>query len=331
MRPGLNNFLWLLALALIAGCKSPAPSAVATLPGFQPAPFDEQTISYEIEPQIKVSINAPATLPKNRELKLIFYALPNGNTIDETIGRRKKPGDDWHFDIQQIGAQTRFLRRRLTNCSIVVVYLQAEQKSWPAWRKEHEAHPESIPKIFESIEEKFREFHPRVTLSSHSGGGSLICAYLRSQKKIPDNVERIAFLDSNYAYEISLKPKLLDWLRASKSHYLSVLAYNDAVALLNGKPFVSANGGTWGRSHAMLNDLAELNFSKEINDGLETYTALGGQVKFLLKENPERQIFHTVQVAKNGFIQSMLSGTSDEGVGYAYFGEPAYSDFEASQ
>jgi hypothetical protein len=47
----------------------------------------------------------------------------------------------------------------------------------------------------------------------------------------------------------------------------------------------------------------------------------------LLKENPERKIFHTVQVERNGFIQALLAGTADEGKGYEYFGERAYTNW----
>ena len=104
-----------------------------------------------------------------------------------------------------------------------------------------------------------------------------------------------------------------------------MLAYNDAAALLNGKPFVSARGGNWGRSHAMLDDLgARFKFTSQTNGGLETFTALDGRIKFLLKENPERKIYHTVQVERNGFIEAMVSGTTNEGAGYRYFGDRAY-------
>ena len=49
------------------------------------------------------------------------------------MGRTLAEGMDWHFDIQHTGAQTRALRaRRLANA--IVVYLEADTKSWPAWR-----------------------------------------------------------------------------------------------------------------------------------------------------------------------------------------------------
>jgi hypothetical protein len=50
--------------------------------------------------------------------------------------------------------------------------------------------------------------------------------------------------------------KLAEWLSGGADRYLSVLAYHDSLGLLDGKRFVSDNGGTWGRSHAMLDDLS---------------------------------------------------------------------------
>jgi hypothetical protein len=165
-------------------------------------------------------------------------------------------------------------------------------------------------------------------LSGHSGGGSLIFGYLNAVPDIPHDVVRIAFLDSNYAYDRALghNAKLAQWLNASPHHCLCVLAYNDAVALLNGKSFVSAAGGTWGKSHAMQHDLAEdFKFTTQTNADFQRFSALDGRVQFILKENPEKKIFHTVQVERNGFIHSMVSGTPNEGKGYEYFGPRAYS------
>jgi hypothetical protein len=122
--------------------------------------------------------------------------------------------------------------------------------------------------------------------------------------------------------------KLTDWLAASHQNHLCVLAYQDYVALYDGKPFVSEAGGTWGRSQAMLTDLrAQFSFTSSTNAGLETWTAASSQIEFLLKENPDHKILHTVQVERNGFIQSMLSGTAHEGVGYEYLGERAYANY----
>ncbi len=295
------------------------------------ASFGERVAQFTIEPEVRVHVNAPAEaeMASGRPVQLILYALPNGNTTEQTIGRTLKPGDDWHFDIQHIGAQTRFLRELVTNRTIVIAYLEAESKSWPAWRRKHG--DDGIPGIIGRIEGLFPAQPLEVVLTGHSGGGSFTFGYLNCVDCIPDDITRIAFLDSNYAYdaERAHDAKLLAWLEASPTHYLCVLAYHDSIALLDGKTFVSANGGTWGRSHAMLEDLGrKLSFDSRTNAaGLGMHSALDGRVQFLLKENPDRKILHTVQVERNGFIHAMVMGTPLENRGYEYFGERAYTNW----
>jgi hypothetical protein len=290
--------------------------------------FNERITSFTFAPGVKVRVNAPgeSSFTAGKKVLLIFYALPNGNTTDQTVGKALQPGDDWHYDIQHIGAQTRFLRDLLKDRAVVVVYLEAAARSWPAWRKQYGDKP--IPDIIATVKKLFAGREVETVLSGHSGGGSFIFGYLNAVDRIPDDVVRIAFLDSTYAYDRALghKDKLVKWLAASDHHCLCVLAYNDAVALLNGKPFVSAAGGTWGRSHAMQRDLAEdFKFTTQTNAEFERFSALDGRIQFILKENPERKIFHTVQVERNGFIHCMVSGTPNEGQGYEYFGARAYS------
>ncbi|MEJ0090482.1 MAG: hypothetical protein WDM80_12175 [Limisphaerales bacterium] len=292
--------------------------------------FGELICSFTFAPEVKILINSPAltNFTPDKPVLLVLYTLPNGNTTGQTIGRKPQPGDDWHFDIQHIGAQTRFLRELITNRTVVVAYLETEMKSWPAWRKKYG--DALIPGIVEHVKNFFRTNNLEIALTSHSGGGSFIFGYLNAVGKIPDDVVRIAFLDSNYGYDSALAhdETLIRWLMPSDQHFLCVLAYDDAAALLNGKPFVSTNGGTWGRSHAMLKDFSgEFKFTSRTNDGLETYSTLDGRIEFLLKENPEHKIFHTIQVERNGFIQAMLSGTTNEGRGYEYFGERVYTNY----
>jgi hypothetical protein len=290
-----------------------------------PAPREAIDI-LRIDPGVRIVINRPAAV-SSKSMLLVFYALPNGNTIEQTIGKAVQPGDDWHFDIQHIGAQTRFLRETIKDRAVVVAYLENERKSWPAWRREHG--DANIARILDAVLERFQETRPRIALAGHSGGGSLIFGYINSVSQIPDQVERIAFLDANYAYETDRhRDKLTAWLGASDRHYLVVLAYNDAVALLNGKSFVTATGGTWGRSHQMENDLeGPFTFTRNHTAEMQHFTALGGRIQFFLKENPARDVLHTVLVERNGFIESMLSGTGHEGAGYRYFGDRAYSRY----
>jgi hypothetical protein len=295
--------------------------------GFQQTnSLGERIASFTFDPEVRITINAPQKSEFNprKKLQLIFYALPNGNSTDQTIGRPVFPGDDWHYDIQHIGAQTRFLRKELSNRTIVVIYLENDLKSWPAWRKKHG--DELIPHIINGVRSIFNT-DVELVLSGHSGGGSFTFGYLNEVDAIPDDVVRIAFLDSNYAYDPALghKDKIVKWLKARDDHFLCVLAYNDAVALLDGKPFVSAAGGTWGKSHQMQADLAEeFRFDARSDSEFQRFSALNGRVQFVLKENPDRKIFHTVQVERNGFIHATLSGTAKENKGYEYFGDRAY-------
>lgn len=297
------------------------------------AHFGECEREIKLPDEVRVLINAPApdSFDADKPVLLVFYSLPNGNTIEQTIGKKAGPGDDWHFAIQHIGAQTRWLRQVITNKTIVVAYLEAGPKSWPAWRKQHGDW--RIGEILDGVRAIFAANKTELVLASHSGGGSLFFGYLNTVEQIPGEVRRIALLDSDYAYDSKLDAdKIKTWLAASDANHLCVLAYQDYLALLNGKPFVSENGGTWGRSHAMLDDLSgQFHFTCRTNGGLETYSALDGRLEFLLKENPERKIYHTIQVERNGFIQSMLSGTADEGKGYEYFGEKVYTNWIESR
>lgn len=306
----------------------PAPGSFAPdTGGFVPTGhFGERSAKFGFDPEVMAHINAPAVtaFALDKPVLLILYALPNGNTIAQTIGRMLKPGDDWHFDIQHIGAQTRFLRELIANRTVVVAYLEAGMKSWPAWRKQHG--DAEIPDIVGRVKKFFPGNQVEVVVTGHSGGGSFTFGYLNAVEHIPDDVVRIAFLDSNYAYNTTNHlAKLTHWLKASAAHHLCVFAYDDAVALLEGKSFVSAEGGTWGRSHAMLRDLgAQFPFTCQTNAGLETWLALDGRIQVLLKDNPDRKILHTVQVERNGFIHAMLTGTPLAGRGYEYFGARAY-------
>jgi hypothetical protein len=284
--------------------------------------FGERDISNTLPYGVKAHLNVPINPNSLLKPLLIIYALPNGNTTEQTIGKHLKPGDDWHFDIQHIGAQTRFLRRVLTNRTVSIAYLENDLKSWPAWRKKYA--DKGIPEIVGIVSATNTV---ETVLAGHSGGGSFIFGFLNAVPSIPTNISRIAFLDANYAYDASVGhlTKLCQWLTNGFGPHLVILAYNDAVALLNGKPFVTPAGGAWGRSHAMLVDIGTaFQFATSTNGMLQTSTALEGRIEFDLMENPDRKILHTVQVEKNGFIHAMLSGTENANNGYIYFGDRAY-------
>jgi hypothetical protein len=301
------------------------------LPGFVTSPyFNEQICMFKYEPGVRILINAPGAdiFDRHKPTEIVLFALPNGNTIEQTVGKKLDPGDDWHYDIQHIGAQTRFLRSQSGGTNLVVVYLETLQKSWPSWKSKHPEYPSVINSLVGYLTDLFSDYNPFVVLTGHSGGGSFTFGFLDSVDEIPNNIKRISFLDSNYGYDDTYGPKLLKWIKHSDEHFLSVIAYNDSAALYNEKPVVSATGGTWYRSKMMRDFLDnQFEFEELEDDDFITYTALDGRIKFILKKNPDRLILHTVQVELNGFIQGMVSGTSLENDGYKYYGQRAYSEF----
>ncbi len=320
-----------LAAVLLLSCGNAAVNA-QLLPGFRASGlFDEQQIIIENQALgTRILINAPMIgFGKDDRVLLVLYALPNGNTIEQTSGKKLREGDDWHFDIQHIAAQTRFLRRVVTDRTLVVAYLENSRKSWPAWSTGTPGYAEEVKRMADGISALFAPWDPELALNGHSGGGRFIFSYLDAVDRIPDSVVRIAFLDSNYGWENdSYGPKVVSWLASGKKRHLCTMAYNDSVVIYNGKPLVSPTGGTWYRSSIMRDYLSQSFWlKKHERDSLTWFASADRRIEFIFKPNPEGKIFHTQQVEYNGFIHSMLSGTRHEQKGYRYFGSRAYGDF----
>lgn len=282
---------------------------------------------FKLYDDVKITIDIPVNYSSSKKTIVVFYVLPNGNTTEQTRGKKIKEGDDWHFDIQHIKAQTKFVRNELKKKNIVVAYLENELKSWPAWKTKHTNYVAEVQHITDTIFQLFSAKEKVIYLSSHSGGGRFIFSYMDGVKEIPSYVERITFLDSDYGYEAAYLPILKTWLQNNKYACLIVFAYNDSVALLNGKRFVSDTGGTWYRSFLLLRDISSyFHFTKIRDDSLIVYQSTNKRVQFYFKTNPNKKIFHTVQVERNGFIHSILMGTNRESKRYKYFGDRAYTN-----
>ena len=328
----INVFTFLLILIpFIITNTSHGQTNYTRLSGFQNSPyFEEQILSLNYPNEIKIHINAPSPEMFNpdKPISIALFALPNGNTTEQTIGKIMEPGDDWHFDIQHIGAQTRFLRNHISKSNLVTVYLENEQKSWPTWKAKYSNHDEIIKGLVDYIRSIFNKYESTVILTGHSGGGRFSFSFMDAYSEIPTFVKRISFLDSNYGYEHTYGDKMINWLNSSSDNFLSVIAYNDSVALYNGAPVVSATGGTWYRSRMMKKYMSSFYIFTDSEDSeFIKYEALNGRIKIILKKNPQQLILHTVQVERNGFIQGMVSGTELEGVDYNYYGERAYSQY----
>jgi hypothetical protein len=307
--------------------------AAEPLAGFERSPQSgEQVTTWTADGGVTVHVNAPSPdlFDAAKPTRLILYALPNGNTIAWTVGKQVRAGDDWHFGIQHIGAQTRLLRELDSRHNIVTAYLEAQGRSWPGWRRKHPDNAARIAAIVTEIRDRFADWHPSIELTAHSGGGSFIFGFLNSADAISSDVTRIALLDANYGYsdDDHHGEKLLKWLTADKARVLSVIAYDDRNITLNGKPVVGPDGGTWRATHRMIARLGKDTGLTSMTVGDQVLNrGMDGRVEMILHTNPKNEILHTVLVEKNGFLRATLLGTKEESVAPPFFGEAAYGRF----
>jgi len=278
-----------------------------------------------IDSGITLTFDEPRNLDVSKPTKVIIFALPNGNTTAQTFGKKLAEAEDWHFDIQHIGAQTAFIRNADPKTNYIVVYFENNLKSWPAWRRKYVTSDEQIGRLVNQMLTSYQLYRPKLILTCHSGGGSFIFGYINSQVQIPSTVERIGFLDATYGYESERHGgKLKTWLKL-KNTSLQIIAYNDGVVLFNGKPLVSPTGGTWYRSKLMAEDLRN-DFKLNAYDFLDrlAWSNKKQLISFSLIKNTESKIFHTVLVEKNGFIHLVLNGTPFQSKNYQFWGDRAY-------
>ncbi|HEY9230422.1 MAG TPA: hypothetical protein VIP11_27465 [Gemmatimonadaceae bacterium] len=298
--------LALACVALVAAC-------VPRNTQLDPPTSGEHTRVLELDSGVTATIVAPSHIDVRQRVDLILYALPNGNTTAQTIGRTLAEGVDWHFDIQHIGAQTRALRTRGVPQAIVV-YLEANTKSWPEWRRVR-GYPQANARIVAMVDRLRREIGtpPKlsVTLTGHSGGGSLMFGFIEGQDTLPSWLDRIAFLDANYNFDARHGDKLATWLRRDAGHTLVVLAYDDREITLDGKKVVSDSGGTWRATQRML-DYLRPRFSLARDTLGEFLRDKNTQIEILRHPNPKNRILHTEMIGEmNGYMHAMLARRPD--------------------
>src|SRR5687767_11549446 len=236
----------LLVAAVVSGCgrygvpETEVGAVVAS-------PFGERIRVLELYPGVTATIVEPQRIDAGKPVVLILYALPNGNTTAQTMGRAGADSANWRFDIQHIAAQTRALRASgiAELEQAVVVYLEADTKSWPAWRQRlgYPRANDRIRGIVEQLRTSLSDTPASVTLTGHSGGGSFIFGFFEAAASLPAWLNRIAFLDANYNFEPRHGDRLTQWLEGDARRTLVVLAYDDREITLDGKKVVSDSGG----------------------------------------------------------------------------------------
>lgn len=279
---------------------------------------------------IVITIDRPQQMIKGAPTYIVFFALPNTNTVKWISGRKVEEGGDRRYNIQHVGAQTRFLRDKMPDCNLLVAYMGEKNRSWPTYIRNHERSGEIVRNVIDSITNLYKAYDPRVVLSGHSGGGRVLLRYIEQVREIPDHIERIVILDSDYAYDDALHlDKLVEWLDKSKRHTLFTSVYCDSVVVSNGKNIVSPRGGTWYRTGWLRRGLAEhYDFkSEQVDSSLTYYEGKRGQIQMWFKMTTPEVSYHSTLVDRNGFIQSMLGGTKLDGDGYVYWGDRAYNNY----
>ncbi|OAI57679.1 hypothetical protein AYO47_07745 [Planctomyces sp. SCGC AG-212-M04] len=322
MRALLLTTIWLACTA--------AEASAALLPGFHRSPwFQESVREAWLEGSVHAVMNVPADFDPAKPTRLVLFATPNGNTVEQTLGCRLEQGADWHVEIQHAAAQTRAWRRLNPEQNIVLACVAAEGLSWPSWRQARKDNAAVIAKIVDTLR-GWLPSKPTVTLACHSGGGSFLFGFINSADAIPEWIDRIIFLDANYSYDDEQKhgDKLLAWLRGDASRRLVVIAYDDREITLDGKKVVSETGGTFratGRMRTRLEN--DLKFIEQQTGEFKTATALDGRLVFHVHPNPQNKILHTVMVGEmNGLLEGLSLGTDRRDWG-SLAAPRAYSEF----
>jgi hypothetical protein len=300
----------LIALFLAAITATAAP-ADQPLPGFRPSAwFDEQVREEWLEGGARVLVQAPRKIDLARATRLIIYATPNGNSIEETLGCGKREGLDWHFDIQHVAAQIRTLRGISPDENIVLACIEPEGLSWPAWKRKYRDSPARIRSLIETLRGWLPAKTVRIALAGHSGGGSFLFGFIDGGETIPEPVERIVFLDANYAYSDADRhgDKLLSWLQVDRARRLVVIAYDDREITLNGKKVIGPDGGTYRATERMRARFAKDLALIESKDGdVVARTALDGRIALVVHANPKNLILHTALVGEmNGLLRGLI-------------------------
>lgn len=289
-------------------------------------PFHEQVAWHRTSEGIRVCLVAPERggTPLDR---LIVYATPNGNTIEQTLGCSAIAGRDFHFDIQHVAAQTRGLREVGIERNSLLAIVEAPGLSWPSFRRDHANANQLIHDLTQELASHIGA--SRFILAGHSGGGSYVFGYVDACETLPTALERIVFLDANYAYSDELRhgEKLIAWLGSDASSRLVVIAYDDREIELNGKKVVGPDGGTFRATQRMVTRFRQdMSVEATFEEPFQSYRAMDDRIHLLVHPNPDNKILHTALVGEmNGWMHGLTLGTKGEGTWGTFGGPRAYT------
>jgi hypothetical protein len=328
-------FAAMIAAALPSGFAADPISAEFALAAGE---FDERHSFESLADKVRIHINSPGAKDeesaKTPPTRVMIYALPNGNTIEQTLGCKMTEGLDWHYDIQHVAAQTRLLREITPDEQLVLVCAEAGGLSWPTWRSSRPDGNVRIGKFLDEWRTRFGGPDAKVTLTGHSGGGSFIFGVIEAADDIPASIDRIAILDANYAFDGARHTaKLVRWLKGDDTRRLVVLAYDDRNIMFEGKRVVGPDGGTFRATQRMIEAFKpDFAMNESQTDPFTQYSGLDGRVRFYVHPNPQNKILHTALVGDmNGLVHAQTLGTPQEGKWGKFGGPRAYEKWISAQ
>jgi hypothetical protein len=287
--------------------------------------FAETSFTTTINQKIRIHVNAPLDNGKPaRATRLIIYALPNGNTLEQTLGCQMKPSLHWRYDIQHVAAQVRLLRTLEPNERIVIVCAEAPGLSWYSFRTAHKDANSIIHNLIEKWRTEFGSDDTKIFLTGHSGGGGFIFSEIEASENIPAYIDRIAFLDANYNFDPKQHAgKFERWLKADDSRRLMVIAYDDREITYEGKKVVGPTGGTFRATGRMRDALGKVfPLAETTNPPFQETTGLDGRIHFFVHPNHANKILHTALVGDmNGLVHATTLGTPNQEK-WGHFGGP---------
>lgn len=283
--------------------------------------FPERVATFDESRDIRVHVNEPTKTDgqegaNGRPTRVLVFALPNGNTLEETLGCAPAEDRHWRFGIQHIAAQMRMLRSLLPEERIVLIAVEAKGLTWPNWRATHEGANAIIAEKLSAWRERFGGPAAKVTLACHSGGGSFLWGVIEGNDTLPGWLDRIVYLDANYSFDAKLHDeKLRAWLDApGDEHRLIVIAYDDREIMLDGKKVVGPTGGTFRATERMHQAFSAAKpLVTAVEEPWTRTVGWGGRFRSEVHANPENKILHTRLVGEmNGLVHAQLIGQTPD-------------------
>jgi hypothetical protein len=266
-------------------------------------------------------------LPYMRETptEVVVYATPNGNTLEQTLGRARAESESFRYDIQHVLAQLRRYRSLTPDRNVVLVVLEAPELSWPSWQNLHKDAPQRAAALILGA----APFAPdaSVVVSSHSGGGALLFALIDRPIALDRRIEKLVFLDSNYFFEVQMghADKLAAWIKKDAARRLIAIAYDDRKIKLHGKYVVSAKGGSYRATHRMIDAFRNRGFSlrEDTLGPYARYRSREGRIDFRIHLNHTNKILHSALVGdENGLLFALAQGRGENVENQAHFQGP---------